>query len=121
MSVYFSLFGIKIYKVLFPSSPVKLGLSWAQQIFWLILVKYFFQLVLQCNSSDMDPASQGWDLPKLSGGRFGNPLPTVANYIPCSSFGIYGLIFFHILTLFKGLEDYGWPVGILIKVRGGEL
>lgn len=76
---------------------------------------------MQCNSSDIDPATQGWDLPKLSGRRLGNPLPTIANYTPCSPFGIYGLIFFHILTLFKGLGDYGWPVCILINVRGGEL
>lgn len=63
MSVYFSLFGIKIYEVLFLPNPVKLSLSWAQQIFWLILVKYFFQLVLQYNFRDMDPESQGWESP----------------------------------------------------------
>ena len=67
----------------------------------------------------MDLESQGRDL--LSGGRFGNPSPRTADCTPCSSFGICGFIFFPILVLFKGLGDYGWPTGIVIKARGGAL
>lgn len=122
----FFLFDTKIY-IFFSSQPpeIRLTIGWAD-FFGLILAKSFFSQLEKSHSTCCGiiqmiwtQASQGRDLLKLSRGVWKAltycSLPHIEFLLWCLRF------FFHILILFNSLEDYGWPVGILIKARAGDV
>lgn len=70
-------------------------------------------------SNDMNPRKSTVASPQLKFSR-GNPSCAAGFYTSYSFSGLYGFILFHILILCKGLESYGWPLGVVIKASGGD-